>query len=60
MTFQQQLQICTSGHGDMHDLTSQVAKIVAESEIITGTVNVFNVGSTAEPEWLGVTGTSRG
>lgn len=47
MTFQQQLQICTSGHGDMHDLTSQVAKIVAESEIITGTVNVFNVGSTA-------------
>jgi secondary thiamine-phosphate synthase enzyme len=31
----------------MHNLTSQVAKIVAESEIITGTVNVFNVGSTA-------------
>jgi secondary thiamine-phosphate synthase enzyme len=47
MTFQQQLQIRTSGHGDMHDLTSEVTKIVAESEITTGTVNVFNVGSTA-------------
>jgi secondary thiamine-phosphate synthase enzyme len=47
MTFQQQLPIRTAGHGDMHDLTSQVTKIVAESEITTGTVNVFNVGSTA-------------
>jgi secondary thiamine-phosphate synthase enzyme len=47
MTFQQQLSIRTAGHGDMHDLTSQVTKIVAESEITTGTVNVFNVGSTA-------------
>jgi secondary thiamine-phosphate synthase enzyme len=47
MIFQQQIQIRTAGHGDMHDLTSQVTKIVAESEITTGTVNVFNVGSTA-------------
>ena len=47
MTFQQQLPIRTAGHGDMHDLTSQVTKIVVESEITTGTVNVFNVGSTA-------------
>ena len=47
MTFQQQLPIRTAGHGDMHDLTLQVTKIVAESEITTGTVNVFNVGSTA-------------
>lgn len=31
----------------MHDLTPQVTKIVAESGIQTGTVNVFNVGSTA-------------
>lgn len=47
MTFQQQLQIRTAGQGDMHDLTSEVTKIVAESGITTGTVNVFNVGSTA-------------
>lgn len=31
----------------MHDLTPQVTKIVAESGLQTGTVNVFNVGSTA-------------
>ena len=47
MTHQQKLSIRTSGHGDMHDLTSDVAGIVAASGIQTGTVNVFNVGSTA-------------
>lgn len=31
----------------MHDITSQVAEIVATSGVQTGTVNVFNVGSTA-------------
>ncbi len=31
----------------MHDLTAKVAEIVAESGVQTGTVNVFNVGSTA-------------
>ena len=31
----------------MHDLTGQVAAIVSASGIGTGTVNVFNVGSTA-------------
>ena len=31
----------------MHDLTDQVAAMVTSSEIQTGTVNVFNVGSTA-------------
>jgi len=31
----------------MHDLTQQVAAIVADSGIQTGTVNVFTVGSTA-------------
>lgn len=47
MTHQQKISIHTSGHGDMHDLTSDVAGIVAASGIKTGTVNVFNVGSTA-------------
>jgi len=47
MTHQQQITLRTSGHGHMHDLTGQVAAIVSASRIRTGTVNVFNVGSTA-------------
>ena len=47
MTYQQQISVRTSGHGDMHDLTGQVAGVVAASGVRTGTVTVFNVGSTA-------------
>ena len=47
MTHQQQILITTKGHGDMRDLTEQVAQIVSSSAIQRGTVNVFNVGSTA-------------
>ena len=47
MIFQQQISVRTSGHGDMHDLTGQVAEVVAASGVRTGTVTVFNVGSTA-------------
>jgi secondary thiamine-phosphate synthase enzyme len=47
MTHQQQLSLRTNGHGHMHDLTAQVARIVADSGIKTGMVNVFTVGSTA-------------
>jgi secondary thiamine-phosphate synthase enzyme len=47
MTHQQQILITTKGHGDMHDLTERVAEIVSSSAIQRGTVNVFNVGSTA-------------
>ena len=47
MTYQQQISINTSGHGDTHDLTEKVTAIVAASRIRTGTVNVFNIGSTA-------------
>src|SRR5215469_16568732 len=47
MTYQQQISIRSTGHGHMHDLTDQVSKLVAESGIRTGTVNVFNIGSTA-------------
>jgi secondary thiamine-phosphate synthase enzyme len=47
MTYQQQFSVHTKGHGDMHDLTTQVAAAVAESRIKTGLVNIFNVGSTA-------------
>jgi secondary thiamine-phosphate synthase enzyme len=47
MINQQQFQIETRGHGHMHDVTDQVARIVAASGIRVGTANVFNVGSTA-------------
>jgi len=47
MTYQQQISIRTSGHGDMHDLTGQVAEMVATSGVRTGMATVFNVGSTA-------------
>lgn len=47
MTYQKQISLHTSGNGEMHDLTADVAKIVAASGVRTGTVNVFNVGSTA-------------
>ena len=47
MTYQKQISLRTSGNGDMHDLTADVAKIVAASGVRTGTVNVFNIGSTA-------------
>jgi secondary thiamine-phosphate synthase enzyme len=47
MTHQQQILLRTRGHRSMHDLTERVAAIVAASGIQTGTVNVFNVGSTA-------------
>src|SRR5574340_393685 len=47
MTYQQQISLTTTGHGDMHDLTESVVAIVAAANIRTGTVNVFNLGSTA-------------
>ena len=47
MTYQQQILIGTKGHGDLHDLTEQVAAIVTSSGVRIGTVNIFNVGSTA-------------
>jgi len=46
-SFQHQISVTTLGHGDMHDLTDEVATVVADSGVRTGIVNVFNVGSTA-------------
>ena len=46
MIVQRQIRFSTSGHRDMHDLTGEVAAIVAESGIASGVVHVFNVGST--------------
>lgn len=47
MSFQKQISLNTTGHGDMHDITDQVATAVNSSGVKTGMVNVFNVGSTA-------------
>ncbi len=47
MVHQEEFVVRTRGHGDMHDLTAEVARIVAESGIQVGIVHVFNVGSTA-------------
>jgi secondary thiamine-phosphate synthase enzyme len=47
MTYQKQISITSKGHGDMHDLTGEVAGAVRSSAIRTGTVHVFHVGSTA-------------
>ena len=46
MVYQRQLTIDTKGHRDMHDLTEDVAAIVSASKIVTGTTQVFKVGST--------------
>ena len=46
MVFQKRINLSTSRHGDMHDITAKVAAIVRDSSIECGTVNVFNVGST--------------
>lgn len=47
MVHQERIPIETRGHGAMHDLTDAVRAIVKKSGIQTGTVQVFNVGSTA-------------
>ena len=47
MVYQQTLRIETSGHHDVHDITSNVVEILEDSGIRIGTVHIFNVGSTA-------------
>jgi len=47
MIYQQEIQIQTSSHGQMHDLTEQVARVVSESRVRCGLVHIFSVGSTA-------------
>ncbi len=47
MIYQREIQLHTSDHREMHDLTDEVARIVSESRMRCGLVHVFNVGSTA-------------
>jgi secondary thiamine-phosphate synthase enzyme len=46
MVYQHQITISTHRHGQMHDLTEQIADIVRDAGVTTGTVNIANVGST--------------
>ena len=47
MTHQHTIELSTTGHRDIHDITSRVQSAVADAGIHTGTAHVFNVGSTA-------------
>ena len=46
MVYQKQILLETRGHRHIHDLTADVVQIIHESGVRTGTVNVFNIGST--------------
>src|SRR5208337_2315690 len=46
MVFQRELTLHTHS-GEMHDLTDEVTRIVSESGVRSGIVQIFNVGSTA-------------
>jgi secondary thiamine-phosphate synthase enzyme len=46
MVYQQEITFQTKGHRDIRDLTEEVAEIVHGAGVQTGTVHLFNVGST--------------
>lgn len=46
MVVQKRIQVESNGHADMQDITEQVADVVTDSSIQTGTAHIFNVGST--------------
>jgi len=47
MIITETLELQTKGHGDILDLTTRVAEIVAQSKLKDGIVTVFVTGSTA-------------
>ena len=47
MVFQDEILLSTIRHGQMHDITAEVAEKAALSGIRSGIVHLFNVGSTA-------------
>jgi secondary thiamine-phosphate synthase enzyme len=47
MVYQEQIEVDTRGHREMHDLTPEVVRIVQQSGVRTGIAQIFNVGSTA-------------
>src|SRR5580765_8919577 len=47
MLHQEQFTLHSKGHGDMHDITADVQRIVSASPVKIGVVHVFAIGSTA-------------
>ena len=47
MVHQKEITLNTGGPRDIQDLTPQIERIVRESKVRAGLVNVFNLGSTA-------------
>ena len=46
MTHQDRIQLTTTAHGQMHDITGAVERVVRASGVTTGVAHVFNIGST--------------
>lgn len=46
MTHQDRIDLSTTGHGDMHDVTGAVTALVRQSGITTGLANIHVIGST--------------
>ena len=47
MVYQSEIKFSTTGYGHLQNMTSEVQKIISQSEIDVGIVHIFNVGSTA-------------
>ena len=47
MPHQDRIAFKTAGHGDLHDVTADVQRIVRQAKVATGIVHVFAIGSTA-------------
>jgi len=43
----EEIKVSTKGNCDVVNITEQVSETIAKSDILSGTVTVFNVGSTA-------------
>ena len=54
MTHQEQIALRSKGHGDMHDLSAEVQRVVAASKVKVGVAHVFAIGSIWESSlpWL--------
>lgn len=46
MTYQKDIQVETTGHRDIQNITDDVTEIVNRSGIETGIAHIFNIGST--------------
>ena len=46
MVYREDIEIQTSGHGVMHEITKRVEAVAVRSGIRSGIVHIFNIGST--------------